>query len=196
MNKVIFQMMVSLDGFYSTLDKKTDWHSVDDEFTAYSIDLLHGVDTLIFGRLTYQLMAGYWPTAEAMLSNPLVAGKMNSLSKIVFSKTLSQVAWTNSRLAQQDVTKEIEAWKQRSVSENTLRKKDAAIFGSSDLALSFIQHGLVDEYRIIVNPVVLGQGKRLFEGMDKRLNLKLTRTRTFDSGNVLFYYEPGKQTNK
>jgi dihydrofolate reductase len=189
MNKLIFQMMVSLDGFYKGPDKETDWHLVDDEFIAYSIDLLHSVDTLIFGRLTYQLMAGHWP---AVSSHSLVAGKMNDLSKIVFSKTLSKVDWNNTRLAQQDVATEIAAWKQRPVPKNVSQKKDAAIFGSSDLALTFIKLRLIDEYRIIVNPLVLGDGKRLFEGMTDRLNLKLIRTRTFDSGNVLFYYEPEK----
>jgi dihydrofolate reductase len=192
MSKLIFQMMVSLDGFYEGPDQEIDWHIVDDEFTAYSIDLLHSVDTLFFGRVTYELMADYWPTAHALSTNPLVAGKMNSLSKIVFSKTLSKLDWNNATLAQQDVAKEIAAWKQRPVAKNVLRRKDAALFGSSDLALSFIRLGLIDEYRIIVNPVVLGGGKRLFEGMPGRLNLKLVRTRTFDSGNVLFYYEPEK----
>jgi dihydrofolate reductase len=192
MSKLIFQIMVSLDGFYEGPGKEIGWHAVDDEFNAYSIDLLHSVDTLIFGRVTYQLMADYWPTSHAVSSDPLVAGKMNSLSKIVFSKTLSKVDWNNTRLAQQDVAKEIAVWKQRPVAKNVLRRKDAAIFGSSDLALTLIQLGLIDEYRIIVNPVVLGDGKRLFEGMNGRLNLKLIRTRTFDSGNVLFYYEPEK----
>jgi dihydrofolate reductase len=192
MSKLIFQIIVSLDGFYEGPDKEIGWHVIDDEFNAYSIDLLHSIDTLIFGRVTYQLMADYWSTPQAVSSDPLVAGKMNSLSKIVFSKTLSKVDWNNTRLAQQDVAKEIAAWKQRPVAKNVLRRKDAAIFGSSDLALTLIQLGLIDEYRIIVNPVVLGDGKRLFEGMNRRLNLKLIRTRTFDSGNVLFYYEPEK----
>jgi dihydrofolate reductase len=192
MSKLIFQIIVSLDGFYEGPDKEIGWHVIDDEFNAYSIDLLHSIDTLIFGRVTYRLMADYWSRPQAVSSDPLVAGKMNSLSKIVFSKTLSKVDWNNTRLAQQDVAKEIAAWKQRPVAKNVLRRKDAAIFGSSDLALTLIQLGLIDEYRIIVNPVVLGNGKRLFEGMNGRLNLKLIRTRTFDSGNVLFYYEPEK----
>jgi dihydrofolate reductase len=176
-------MMVSLDGFYEGPGKDIDWHVTDDEFNAYSMDLLHSVDTLIFGRITYQLMAGYWTASS---NHQQVAGKMNSLSKLVFSKTLSRVDWKNTRLLHGNVADEISKIKQ-------LPGKDLAILGSSVLALTFIEHGLIDEYRIFVNPVVLGDGKRLFEGLEDRLNLKLIKTRTFDSGNVLFCYEPDKK---
>lgn len=178
--------MVSLDGFYEGPGHDIDWHVADAEFNAYAMDLLHSVDTLIFGRITYQLMAGYWPTHQASSNDQQVAGKMNSLSKLVFSKTLSLVDWKNTRLLHGNVAEEISKIKQQP-------GKDLALLGSSDLALTFIEHGLIDEYRIFVNPVVLGDGKRLFEGLEDRLNLKLIKTRTFDSGNVLFCYEPDKK---
>jgi dihydrofolate reductase len=90
MRKIIFQVMVSLDGFFEGLNREIDWHNVDGEFNDYAIDLLNNVDTLLFGRVTYQLMAGYWPTTTAITNDPIVADKMNSLSKIVFSKTLQR----------------------------------------------------------------------------------------------------------
>lgn len=178
--------MVSLDGFYEGPGHDIDWHVADAEFNAYAMDLLHSVDTLIFGRITYQLMAGYWPTHQASSNDQQVAGKMNSLSKLVFSKTLSLVDWENTRLLHGNVAEEISKIKQQP-------GKDLALLGSSDLALTFIEHSLIDEYRIFVNPIVLGDGKRLFEGLEDRLNLKLIKTRTFDSGNVLFCYEPDKK---
>lgn len=176
-------MMVSLDGFFEGRNRELDWHNVDEEFNEYAIGLLNSVDTLIFGRVTYQLMAGYWPTESAIADDPIIAGKMNSLSKIVFSKTLEKVEWNNTRLAKGNIQEEISGLKQKP-------GRDIVIFGSSDLALSLIQSRLIDEYRIIVNPVVLGNGKSLFKGINSRLKLKLLKTKTFRSGSVLLYYQP------
>jgi dihydrofolate reductase len=183
MRKVIFQMMVTLDGLFEGPNREIDWHNVDDEFNQYAIELLSTVDTLLFGRVTYQLMADYWPSPSATKNDPIVADKMNNLSKIVFSRKLEKVDWKNTRLVKENIADEISRLKRQP-------GKDLAIFGSSDLALTFIQLGLIDEYRIIVNPVVLGNGKPLFKGIKGSLNLKLLRTRTFKSGNVLLYYQP------
>jgi dihydrofolate reductase len=140
----------------------------------------------MFGRITYQLMASYWPTQSAKQDDPIVADKMNNLPKIVISRTLDKAEWNNSRLIKENVVEEISKLKQQ-------LGKDIVIFGSSNLAVSLIQMHLIDEVRIIVNPVVLGSGKRLFEGIDHRLNLRLVRTKTFNSGNVLLCYQPGKK---
>jgi dihydrofolate reductase len=131
-------------------------------------------------------MASYWPTPEALKNDPIVAGKMNQLPKIVFSKTLEKAEWNNTRLVKENFVEEISKLKQQP-------GKDLIIFGSSDLAVSFIQQGLIDEFQIMVNPVVLGRGKALFAGIEEQLNLKLIQTRTFRSGNVLLYYEPAKE---
>jgi dihydrofolate reductase len=131
-------------------------------------------------------MASYWPSATAATNDPIVADKMNNLSKIVFSKTLSSVEWNNTRLIKENIGEEISNLKKKP-------GKDIAIFGSSDLALTFIQLDLIDEYRIIVNPVVLGDGKSLFKGIKDKLDLKLVKTKSFKSGNVLLYYQPGKK---
>ena len=183
MRKMIFFMLTTLDGFYEGPNKEIDWHNVDEEFNEFAIEQLNSVDVLLFGRVTYELMASYWPTPAATTNDPIVADKMNSLPKIVFSKTLSSVEWQNTRLVKENIAEEISKLKQQP-------GKDLIIFGSSDLAVTLIQHGLIDEYRIMVNPVVLGNGKSLFKGINHKLNLKLLKTKTFRSGNVLLYYQP------
>ncbi|MDP4263698.1 MAG: dihydrofolate reductase family protein [Bacteroidota bacterium] len=189
MRKVIFQMMISLDGFFEGPNSDISWHKVDEEFNNYAIGFLNEVDTLLFGRLTYELMQGYWPTPGAIKNDPIVAEKMNSLSKIVFSKTLSNAVWNNTRLVRKNIANEVLALKQKP-------GKDMAIFGSSNLALTFIKHGLIDEYRVFVSPLVLGKGKTLFSGIKDRLNLKLLDVSVFNSGNVLLYYQPGQQVHQ
>lgn len=186
MRKVVVFMMVTLDGFFEGPNGEIDWHNVDEEFNEFAIDQLNSIDVLLFGRVTYQLMASYWPTPAAITNDPIVADKMNHLPKIVFSKTLSSVEWQNTRLVKENIAEEISKLKQQP-------GKDLIIFGSSDLAVTFIQYGLIDEYRIMVNPVVLGNGKPLFKGIKDRLYLKLLKTRTFRSGNVLLYCQPVKE---
>lgn len=151
----------------------------------YANELLNSAGTLLFGRVTYELMAGFWPTSAANVEDHRVAYKMNHLPKFVFSKTLSTADWNNTRLVKEDVAGDIFKLKQ----SGSGQEKDIVIFGNSDFACSLIQHHLIDEYQIIVNPVVLGNGKRLFEGLNDKLDLKLRRTKTFSSGNVLLYYE-------
>ena len=187
MRKVILSNLVTLDGFFEGPNKELDWHIVDEEFNEYAIDLLSKVDALLFGRVTYQLMADYWPAAATNPSTPKsdleIADKMNNLPKIVFSKTLQEVKWNNSRLVKENIAEEISKMKQQP-------GKDMVIFGSGSIVSTFMQHGLIDEYRIIVNPVVLGNGNPLFKGINDKQNLKLLKTRVFSSGVVILYYEP------
>jgi dihydrofolate reductase len=189
MRKVIFQMLTTLDGFFEGPNREIDWHHMDEELNDFAIEFLNSVDVLLFGRVTYELMAGYWPTPAATTNDPIVAGKMNSLPKVVFSRTLERADWQNTRLVKGSVAEEVARLKGQP-------GKDLAIFGSSDLALTLIQHGLIDEYRIIVNPVVLGNGKPLFKGINNKLNLKLLKARTFGSGNVMLFYEPDKKPQR
>ena len=185
MRKLIVSNLISLDGFIAGPNGEIDWHNVDAEFNEYAIELLGNVDTLLFGRVTYELMAAYWPTSDAIKNDPIVAGKMNSLQKIVVSRTLDKAEWNNTRLIKENIPEEISKMKQQN-------GKNIAIFGSSSIVSDFAKLGLIDEYMIIVNPVVLGRGKPLFKDMDKRLNLKLLKTKSFGSGNVLLHYEPAK----
>lgn len=183
MRKLFLFMMTSLDGFFEGPDHDLGWHNTDEEFNDFAIAQLGEVDTLLFGRTTYEMMAAYWPTSSAIADDPVVAEKMNSISKVVASRTLGKSEWNNSRLVKDDITGQVAELKRQP-------GKDLAIFGSSDLTVSLMQAGLVDELRIMVNPVVLTHGKRLFEGLDGQYKLKLLKTRTFDSGNVLLYYRP------
>ena len=186
MRNVDFFMLTSLDGYFEGPNKDITWHNVDEEFNEFAIEQLNSDDRLIFGRVTYEMMASYWPTRAALSNDPIVAGKMNSLSKIVYSKSLSDVNWHNTRLIKDNFVEETLKLKQQP-------GRDLIIFGSSDLAVTFIEHGLIDEFRIMVNPIVLGDGKPLFKGLNDKLHLKLLKTKTFKAGNVLLYYVPEKK---
>lgn len=188
MRNILFQMMVSADGFFEGPKGKIDWHTVDEEFNEYAIDLLNNVDFLLFGRKTYELMVGYWPTAFAIEDDPVIAEKMNNLPKIVFSKTLDKVNWQNTRLIKENIVDELTKLKQQP-------GKDMVIFGSSNLALTLIKHGLIDELRIIINPIILGAGHTLFNGISHQLHLELLKTKVFNSGNVMLSYHPSQKTD-
>jgi dihydrofolate reductase len=179
----LFDMM-TLDGFFEGPAKwEIGWHNVDAEFNEFSIDQLNATDLLLFGRVTYEGMASYWPTPAAMEDDPEVADKMNSIAKIVFSRTLEKADWNNTRLIHSNTVEEVLKLKR-------LPGKDMAIFGSANLASTLIKQGLIDEYRIIVNPIVLGKGTALFGGISDQIKLKLVSARAFKSGNVLLRYRP------
>jgi|SRR6478609_6741794 len=184
MGKVIFQMIVSLDGYYEGPGKEIDWHVVDEKFNEYSIDMLNNTEVLVYGRATYQIMQAFWPLPEAVKNFPQVAGLMNGLPKVVFSKTLQKTDWQNTRLAKGTLEEEIVKLKKESVKN--------IMIGGSDLAISISELGLIDEYRIIVAPIVLSSGKPIFHGIKERLPLKLIQSTTFSSGNMLLCYEPVK----
>jgi dihydrofolate reductase len=186
MRKVLFFMLISLDGFFEGPDRDINWHKVDEEFNNFAIEQVENVDMLLFGRVTYELMASYWPTPAALKDDPIIAQKMNALPKIVFSKTLPGVEWQNTRLVKENIPEEIQKLKAQP-------GKDMIIFGSSDLAVTLIEHGLLDEFRVMVNPIVLGKGKTLFTGIQNTLELELVKTTIFRSGNVLLYYRPLKK---
>jgi dihydrofolate reductase len=189
MRKIISQMMVTLDGFIEGPNRELDWHVVDDEYNVYAEEELSSMDTILFGRVTYQNMAAFWTTPFAIETYPVIADKMNNLHKIVFSETLERVEWNNTRLIKKNIEEEILKLKE-------LSGKNMVILGSSDFAVSLTELGLIDEYHIMVNPVVLGKGKPLFKGIRNKLNLKLIKTKTFDSGNVLHCYQlaQGRET--
>jgi len=191
--KVFLFMMVSLDGFFEGPNHDLSWHNVDEEFNEFAIEQTSNVDTLLFGRKTYELMASYWPTTEAIKTDPIIAKLMNNTPKIVFSKTLEKVKesdnWRNVRLVKDNVAEEIK--KLKSQPGNNL-----AVYGSNNFCVSLIQMGLLDEIRIMVNPVVIGAGTPLFKGIKDRLALQLLKTKAFNSGNVLLYYQPADKKMK
>lgn len=175
--------MVSLDGFIEGLNKDIEWHVWDEEMNKYMNDFFTIVDTIILGRVAYQLLADFWPTSAADKEDPTITHYMNKLPKIVFSKTLSAIEWNNSRLVKDNIEEELLNLKKQ-------RGKNMVIFGGADIASTFMHHDLIDEYRIIVNPVVLGSGNPLFKNTMNKLDLKLINTKIFNCGNVLLHYKP------
>lgn len=186
MSKIILFNMVSLDGFFAGLDGNIDWHHTDEEFNAFSIEQLAGAGGLIFGRVTYELMAEFWPSPDGIEAEPETAALMNSLPKIVVSRTLEKVDWNHTKLFKGDQVKEIVQLKKRP-------GKDWFIFGSADLAATFFAEDLIDEIRVIVNPVILCRGIPLFKDATCPLELNLLGTRKFNNGNVLHRYEPRRK---
>jgi dihydrofolate reductase len=178
MRTLLWQMMMSLDGLMEGPNRELDWHVTDDEFAQYVAATGKSIDTILFGRVTYQMMAEYWPSSKEP-----EAPMMNDLPKFVFSRTLGKVEWKNSRLVKGNVAEEIAKLKQQP-------GKDLALIGSANLASTFMRLGLIDEYRIFVNPVVLGRGNPMFKDVKDRMALKLLKAQTFRSGNVLLYYQP------
>jgi len=181
--KLIMWNMVTLDGFFEGPKPwEIDWHELvwGEELEQMSIEQTGSADLLLFGRRTYQGMAQHWPTATGE-----VADIMNSIPKVVFSRTLDQAGWNNTRLVNSDAEGEVARLKRQS-------GKNMLIFGSADLSASLSQAGLIDEFRLGVVPVVLGGGNPLFKPAPDRLPMKLLEARPLKTGCVILRYEPSK----
>lgn len=186
MRKIILSMMISLDGYIEDENKQIQWHVWNEEMDQFMIGFFERIDTLMFGRKTYQGMAEYWPTSLSEQENTGIADKMNQIPKIVFSKTLDSVSWgswTNIRLVSENIRHKLLEMKKDP-------GKDIVIFGGASLSKSFMDMDLIDEYQLIINPIILGKGTPLFEGLTKR-GLSLMETKIFGCGNVLLYYRSG-----
>jgi dihydrofolate reductase len=184
--KIMAFMHVSLDGFVAGPNGEMDWIIMDDEIFEDAIDLAAQADTALYGRTTYQMMKSYWPSVlmspEATKNELHHATWVENVSKIVFSTTLDKAEWQNTKLIKRNVKDEVAKLKQQP-------GKNMMIFGSPRLTHSFMHLGLIDEYRINVNPVVLGNGVPLFRNIEDRINLKLLNARTFESGVIGLHYE-------
>lgn len=186
MRKLASFLMVTLDGYFEGEKPwDIDWHNADEEFNEFAIKQLDNVDCLIFGRATYVGMAQYWPSAEAIKDDPIVAARMSTLPKIVVSRTFEEPepAWSNTRLVR-DV-QDLAALKREP-------GKEMLVLGSSVLTTSLMEVGLLDELRIIINPVLLGAGSSLSGTAGRRIPLQLLSTHQFRSGNVLLTYAPAR----
>jgi len=184
MRKLVVFNQVTLDGYIADINGDMSWAQKQDaEWNTFVHENASGGGELLFGRITYELMTSYWPTPYAMQNDPIVAERMNNLPKVVFSRTLDKASWNNTKLVKGDLAAEIRKMK-KEPGENMV------IFGSGSIVSQLAPEGLIDEYQIVVNPVVLGKGKTMFEGIKEKLTLKLTKTRTFGNGNVLLCYEP------
>ncbi|MBW8244004.1 dihydrofolate reductase family protein [Muricauda oceani] len=176
MRQVILSMLISVDGYIEGMDNDIEWHVWNDEMQTYMMDFMETVDTFIYGRKSYELMLDYWPQKQGEF-----ADIMNKTPKIVCSTTLRE-AKMNARVVNKNLVEAIE-------NEKAKQGKDMVLFAGADLASSFMEHNLIDEYRLIVNPVVLGKGTPLFQNQ-KQQQLKLVGAKAFACGNVLLTYKP------
>ena len=184
MRAIFAFLMVSLDGYHETADGDLSWHNVDAEFNEFAVEQLDEADTLLFGRRTYQMMAEFWPSPAGMQDYSGVAERMNGYHKIVVSRTLASTDWAPSTLVSDDVPARLGKLKEQP-------GRDIALLGSSTLTASLLDAGLLDELRIMVNPVVLGAGRPVLAGAGTT-QLRLVGSRQFRSGNVLLSYRLGR----
>ena len=183
MRKVIVDMMMSLDGYFEGPNREIDWFVWDRDMEQAALKQMGEADTVLLGRVAYQLFAAYWPTPEAAKENPKIAPYMNSVPKVVFSKTLDKADWNNTRLVKSDMAEEIARLK-------ALPGKDIVAYGGANFVSSLTRLGLADEVRIRLNPVILGDGHPLFKDIGRKLDLRLLKTETFGSGVVTLFYRP------
>jgi dihydrofolate reductase len=183
MRKLIMWNLISLDGMFEGAKRwDLEWHQSiwGPELERLSIEQLRSADLLLFGRHTYQGMATYWQEAQDEVE---VASLMNGLPKVVFSRTLKSLDWSNARLMQKGPVEEVLRLKQEG-------DGPMYIFGSADVSSIWMKHDLIDEYRLAVAPVVLGRGRPLFKPGQKPLNLRLTESLTLQSGGIILHYQP------
>lgn len=184
MPKLAVFNMVSLDGYYTDANGDMSWaHNQDPEWNAFVADNAKGESQLVFGRVTYNMMASFWPTPMALERMPDVAVRMNRLPKLVFSRTLDRAAWSNTTLVKGDIVAEMRRMK-------AAPGPDMVILGSGTIVSQFTQAGLIDEFQVVVSPIVLGKGKSMFDGVKERVTLKRNKTRSFENGSVVLGYEP------
>jgi dihydrofolate reductase len=181
MPKVIVSIFVSLDGYIADDKGELNWMKNDEAVNQYSLNILRATDTMLLGRKTYELFLNYWPTADEPGSHEL-----NTLDKVVFSRTLDKVEWGKwgkVRLVKDNIAEEVNRLKGQP-------GKDMVIFAGAGIISTFRKLNLIDEYRLLLHPVVLGSGKPLFQDVDQPLNLKLLRTEPLQDGVVLLTYQP------
>jgi dihydrofolate reductase len=185
MRKLVVFNHVSLDGYFVDGNGDMSWAKAgqqDAEWDAFVAENASGGGVLVFGRITYELMASFWPTPSAIENMPVVAEGMNNMPKVVFSRTLDQTSWNNTKLVKGDLAAEIRQMKKEPGEGMT-------ILGSGSIVSQLTQEGLIDEYQVVLNPIVLGKGRTMFDGVKDKLNLKLTKTRAFGNGKVFLCYE-------
>lgn len=182
MRKLTSFNFISLDGYLNDSNKDISWHSHGMEENQYAAERLNAGNTLLFGRKTYEMMAAYWPSPEALQNAPLIAESMNNAEKIVVSKTLSRALWNNTTVIKSDLISEITRLKQ---SEGN----DITLLGSGSILTRLAENKLIDEYAIMIDPIALGGGTSIFASIGERLHLKPESVRLLNSGVVLMIYK-------
>ncbi|SMO36962.1 dihydrofolate reductase family protein [Solitalea koreensis] len=183
MRKLTVFNFATLNGFFKGVQEDISWHKHGGEENAYAAEMLKKGNILLFGRITYELMASYWPTPHAMENDPAVAKGMNDADKIVFSRTLQIADWANTSIIKDNIFEEVKKMKK-------LPGKDMTILGSGSILTQFAEQHLIDEYQIMIDPIVIGEGTPLFKNIQHPVDLKLISSKTFNSGIVLLCYQP------
>jgi dihydrofolate reductase len=186
MRKLMVFNSISTDGYFTDSKNDMSWahKQADPEWNEFTAKNAESGGELVFGRVTYELMESFWPTPAAAQMFPEVAEQMNKAPKVVFSRSLANVSWNNTRLLKGELLEEVKKLKEEDGDQLVL-------MGSGIIVAQLAPAGLIDEYQMIVNPIVLGAGRTMFEGVKEKLNLKLTNSRAFKNGNVLLAYERG-----
>jgi dihydrofolate reductase len=174
---------ITLNGFYKGINEDISWHRHGGEESEHATQGLAGQGILLFGRKTYEMMSSYWPTPAASEAAPEIARGMNSAEKIVFSRTLKQATWNNSRIIRENIIDEMRQLKKNG-------SKDMTVLGSGSILTLFAENNLIDEYQFMIDPVVLGEGSTVLKNITKKLDLKLTNSKVYKSGVILATYEP------
>ena len=185
MRKLQAFLHLSADGYFTGPGGDLSWtrHDQDPEYKQWADENARRDSVLVFGRATYQMMASFWPSSMALEREPVMAEKMNAATKVVFSRSLTEATWNNTVLVTGDAIEQMQKLKQQPGATLT-------ILGSGSLVRHFAETGLLDEVQLLITPVALGGGRTLFEGIQKRLDLDLVSSRTFQNGKVLLIYKP------
>lgn len=185
MRKVRVYESISVDGYFTDAHGDMSWaHRSDPEWNAFTAENASGGATLLLGRITYDLMRGFWSTAAARESNAKVAEGMNEMQKVVFSRTMKVASWRNTLLVHDDLPGTVRRMKGEA-------GPDLVILGSGTIVAQLTAARLIDEYQFVLSPIVLGGGRTPFEGIPGRLQLVRHATRAFTNGNIVTWYRPG-----
>ena len=186
MRRIIFSIPITLDGYIEGPNRELDWVIADDDLHDFYTNLLNTADLILYGRVTYELMLNYWPKAPYDTSIPAsmvrFANTLNPISKVVFSKTLKNVGW-NTKLVDSLMPDEI-------IKMKLEKGRDILLGGGASIAQAFMQHNLIDEFQLVVQPVAIGRGKPLFNGIHDMLKLNFIWSRPFHSGAIALCYRP------
>lgn len=183
MSKLVVFNFMTLNGYFQGPGGDISWHSHGQEERDYGVEGLKSGSTLLFGRATYQHMAAFWPTPDAIKNIPVMAAGMNKADKVVFSRTLKKADWNNTRLVKDNMVEEVRKLKQTA-------GKGLTVLGSGSIITQLAEADLIDEYQFMVDPVALGEGTPVFKGLQRKLDLQLIMTKTFKSGVILLCYQP------
>lgn len=180
MAKLLVFNFLSLNGFFKRPDGDTNWHLHGADENEYGLEGIRQNTTLLFGRVTYEMMSSFWPTEQARQMMPEMAKGMNNAEKIVFSRTLKKATWNHTRIVNKGLLEEVRRLKQSG--------KDLTLLGSGSIVTQLAEAGLIDHYELMIDPILLGEGTPFCQHLKKTVRLKLTNSRTFNSGIIVLSY--------